>query len=57
MKPFKILLTVIATALLFASCEKQKNEELQIVEFSCSDCKKSSESLFKFCIDIKVAKD
>jgi len=43
MKSFKILLTVIATALLFASCEKQKNEELQIVEFSCSDCKKSSE--------------
>ena len=26
MNPFKILLTVIATALLFASCEKDKNE-------------------------------
>jgi hypothetical protein len=26
MKPFKILFTVIATALLFASCEKDKNE-------------------------------
>jgi hypothetical protein len=43
MRPFKILLTVLATALIFATCEKPKNEEIQIVEFSYSDCKKSSE--------------
>ncbi|MEA2106300.1 MAG: hypothetical protein U9P82_06215 [Bacteroidota bacterium] len=42
MKTFKIiLLTIITTALIFASCEKDKNEELQIVEFSYN-CKASS---------------
>jgi len=44
MKTFKILLTVIATALLFASCEKD-NSKIGIIDFKNSDCNKKSNQL------------
>jgi hypothetical protein len=40
MKSFKILLLVIAIALIFASCENQKTEAFGIKKFAYSDCKK-----------------
>jgi len=43
MKYLKLTGMLFITALLFLGCKKDKNEGLQIVKFSHSDCKKSSE--------------
>jgi len=43
MKSLKISLSVIATALIFASCENQNTESFGIKNFTYSDCKNSVE--------------
>jgi len=47
MKTFKILLTVIATALLFASCEKDKNELPVEFKFRLLDTLGNEKTVFK----------